>query len=171
MGIFDKMRDFALTAGMLKAPYEDDEEMDYEDSYDNDIVINEKYDRREKAAPPTVTAIKNKASANSRIMEINPATRTQIMLVAPKSIEDAGLICDYLLDNKIVSINMEKTDHSISQRVIDFISGAAYALGGHIESSGLRTFVVAPHNTEITNSLKDEIMSGGIMFNYKNTFK
>ena len=70
----------------------------------------------------------------------------------PANIETAQQVCDDVRSGKTVICNIEKIDPKIAQRVIDFITGAAYALRGNVMPISALIFVVAPGSTSITSS-------------------
>ncbi len=74
-----------------------------------------------------------------------------MVLVKPRTHADAQVIIDNLLKRKPVIVNMEDNDFAESQRVIDFVSGATYALGGEVKSISHRIFAFLPTNIEFSN--------------------
>ncbi|MEX1308360.1 MAG: cell division protein SepF [Eubacteriales bacterium] len=73
-----------------------------------------------------------------------------MMLVKPKTHEDAQIIIDNLLQRKPVIVNMEDNDFAVSQRLIDFVSGAVYALDGEVKSISSRIIAFLPKNIELS---------------------
>ena len=73
-----------------------------------------------------------------------------MVLVRPKTDSDAQVIIDYLLKRKPVIVNMEDNDFAQSQRVMDFVSGAVYALNGDVKSISQRIFAFLPSNIELS---------------------
>jgi len=73
-----------------------------------------------------------------------------MVLVKPKDDNDAQIIIDYLLKRKPVIVNMEDIDFAQSQRVMDFVSGAIYALNGDVKSISQRIYAFLPSNIELS---------------------
>lgn len=73
-----------------------------------------------------------------------------MLLVKPKTHEDAQIIIDNLLKRKPVIVNMEDNDFAVSQRLIDFVSGAVYALDGEVKSISNRIIAFLPTNIEMS---------------------
>jgi cell division inhibitor SepF len=80
----------------------------------------------------------------------------KVMVVEPLSFDDAQHISDYLKNRKPVVVNFESTDKDVAKRMIDFISGTTYALGGTIKKIGNNIFLCAPNNVDVSYSSHDE---------------
>ena len=63
---------------------------------------------------------------------------------------------------KPVVINLEKLEKDVARRVIDFISGSVYALGGSIQKVSGGIFLIAPYNIDIMSDVRDELKNTGI---------
>ncbi|NLJ69865.1 MAG: cell division protein SepF [Clostridiaceae bacterium] len=88
-----------------------------------------------------------------RVVDLNQKSyQQQIVIMEPSNIESAQQVCDDVRLGKTVICNIEKIDPKIAQRVIDFITGAAYALRGNVMPISALIFVVAPGTTSITNN-------------------
>lgn len=81
--------------------------------------------------------------------------KLQMMIVEPESFSDAKTIADYLRQRKPVVINFEATDSEVTKRVIDFVSGATYAVDGRIQRVGKDIFLCAPDNILIDKGKPD----------------
>ena len=98
----------------------------------------------------------------SRSSKVVPMKRSmEVSMVKPTSIEDAREICDYLLAGKAVVLNMEGIHTEIAQRIIDFISGATFAISGNLQKISNYIFLVTPTNVDISGDLQD--LLGGSM--------
>ena len=185
MGLVDKIRNYAVSKGYYKDDINDIDIDNYDDDYDDmdDVeVVRYKEPRRSKPAadsrmtlPPIHSREERKPmfaaspdlSENPRVRSISQGIKRSVHHAEPKSIEEAGEICDNLLNDSIVSLNFESVDLAASQRVVDFLSGAAYALGGSIHATGSRNFIVLPRNSEMSGQIEEEIRSKGLFFNYR----
>lgn len=79
-----------------------------------------------------------------------------LSILAPKSLDDVKGIISILRDGQPVIIDYNKIAEKDSQRIVDFISGAAYALGGTVESIGEKKFVVTPGGMGIVGNQFNE---------------
>ncbi len=114
---------------------------------------------------PLATAASESSWARKRTPESNnlvslPVTNKQIkvMVVAPKSFDDAQSIADHIRAAKPVVVNFEETAPDVMKRIIDFISGTVYALNGSIQLVGNNIMVCAPSNVDI--DANKELLSG-----------
>ena len=80
----------------------------------------------------------------------------KMIVYQPVSYEDAQNIIDNLKSRKPVIVNMEELDVAAAQRILDFISGAIYALSGTIAKISRGIFVVAPTNYDVIGNENGE---------------
>ena len=79
----------------------------------------------------------------------NGSSALNIVVVEPRSFEDSLEIVNYLKDRKSVIVNLQYLDREVSQRVIDFVSGATLALDGSQERVGHGVFIFASMNCQV----------------------
>lgn len=82
------------------------------------------------------------------------------MLVAPTQFEAAREIADHLLRYHAVLINLEKADPAVARRLIDFLSGVAYAQEGDIRPAASKTYIITPRNVDLMGDQPDDMESG-----------
>ena len=73
----------------------------------------------------------------------------ELKLIKPVSFEDLLTAVDYLRDGKTVLLNLENADSTIVRRMIDFISGAAYALDANIKQATRDSYFIAPKKVDV----------------------
>ena len=78
-----------------------------------------------------------------------------MMIVEPETFDDAQSIADYLRDRKPVIINFESTAPDVAKRIVDFVSGATYALDGNIQKVGKDIFLCVPSSVTVDRSKHD----------------
>ena len=74
--------------------------------------------------------------------------------------DDVGDVASNLSEKRIVILNLENADERETRRILDFLYGVIFALGGKIKRVATRTFVITPHNIPFTGELLDEISGG-----------
>lgn len=141
-----------------------DDEDDYEEEKPSKSSFSKKsnkHDDFEEDASYKNTYTKpsyNKGS-NNKITQIRqtPSANTGkgVRIVKPTSIEDGRDICEKLLNDCTVIINLEGLDLELGQRIIDFTSGSAYAMHGNLQKISNFIFLVTPQNVEISGDLQD----------------
>ena len=90
---------------------------------------------------------------SNKVVNINATTQLQVVLVKPERFEDASAIADQLNAKHTVVLNLESTGKEISRRLIDFLSGVAYANNGQIKRVATSTFIITPYNVDIMGDL------------------
>lgn len=164
MGVLDKFLDIMKLSG--DDDYDDDfYDDDYDDDYDEkpkrsffrkDKDYNDEDDGDYELAPRSRSSRAN----NSKVTPMRqPARRSggnmEVCVVKPTSVEDSREITETLLDGRTVILNLEGLDLEIAQRIIDFTSGATFAIDGNLQKISNYIFLVTPTNVDITGDLQD----------------
>ena len=87
-----------------------------------------------------------------------------VVLVKPDRFEQAAEIADHLKDKRTVVLNLEQTNKDIARRLVDFLSGVAYANEGKIKKVANSTYIITPYNVDIIGDLIDELENNGMYF-------
>ena len=161
MGFMDELK-------KLTHPYSEPEEDDYDD-YDDEPLDNDpapapqssrrSYSRSTPAAQDTQTT-----RGGNKVVNINATTQLQVVLVKPEKFEDASAIADHLREKRTVVLNLESTNKEIARRLLDFLSGVAYANEGKIKKVAISTYIITPYNVDILGDLIDELENNGLYF-------
>lgn len=150
MGLMDKLKN------MMTVPddeqYEDDEEMDIIES------------RQSAKAAPAPAPQADTSRRSNKVVNIHTTAQLQVVLVKPERFEDASSIADHLNEKRTVVLNLESTNKDVSRRLVDFLSGVAYANNGQIKRVANSTFIITPYNVDIMGDLLDELESNGVFF-------
>ena len=129
MGFLDELK-------RLARPYEDEEEEEEFDDFEP-VSRSERMDRTggdrlERKAPKAqdstgpIFPVENERRSN-KVVNIHTTTQLQVVLVKPERFENASEIADHLRDKRTVVLNLESTNKDIARRLLDFLSGVAYA--------------------------------------------
>ena len=116
--------------------------------YEDDFEQAEYVEQEAPAQPEEVRPGPFRRPA-SKVVDIKSSGQQQVVIMQPADIEAAQQTADHIRAGKTVICNIEKVDGKVAQRVIDFITGAAYALDGKVMPVSSVIFVVAPHNTAL----------------------
>ncbi|MCL2579482.1 MAG: cell division protein SepF [Oscillospiraceae bacterium] len=148
MGIVDKFKNFI---GYPDEGYYDDEEnmdMPGQDSGDVDVFAPVREEKR-----------------SNKVVNIHATTQLQVVLVKPERFEDASGIADHLNQKRTIVLNLESATKDVTRRLIDFLSGVAYANNGQIKRVANSTYIITPYNVGIMGEdLLDELESSGVFF-------
>jgi len=153
VGLFDEIR-------KLTKPYDDDDE--YED-YTPKAAERDPAPQRTSAAPKMAYQPFEEKKTN-KVVNIHATTQLQVVLVKPDRFDAAAEIADHLKEKKTVVLNLESTSKEIARRLIDFLSGVAYANEGKIKKVAVSTYIITPYSVEIMGDLIDELEHNGLYF-------
>lgn len=104
-----------------------------------------------------VAPVSNK---KNKVVGMPGVQQVKVIISQPNTFEQSEEICEHLKEKKSIIVNLEYVNKDVARRIIDFISGAVYALDGNIQKISNSIFLVAPFNYEITNEvLKEDIKS------------
>ena len=151
MGLGDKLRN------MFTIPDDGDEdEVEQQDMIEEPVVNRhrkaQEYDDYEEEGK------KNK------VVNIHATTQLQVVLVKPEAFQDASAIADHLNEKRTVVLNLESAGNELARRLVDFLSGVAYANNGQIKRVANNTFIITPYNVDIVGDLLDELENNGVYF-------
>jgi len=99
------------------------------------------------------------ASASGSNLPISGAMK--MIVYHPVSYEDTQAIIDNLKNRKPVIVNMEELELETAMRILDFLSGAVYALNGTMCKISRSIFVVAPNNYDVVGNGEDDYSDMG----------
>ena len=100
----------------------------------------------------------------NKVVNIHATTQLKVVLVKPERFENASEIADHLKDKRTVVLNLESTNKDIARRLIDFLSGVAYAGEGKIKKVAANTYIITPYHVDIEGDLSDELENNGLYF-------
>ena len=134
-------------------PYEDEDE-EYDDF--------EETPRKESAFDDRRSA--RGEERHNKVVNIHATTQLKVVLVKPERFENASEIADHLKDKRTVVLNLESTNKDVARRLIDFLSGVAYAGEGKIKKVAANTYIITPYSVDIMGDLIDELENNGLYF-------
>lgn len=100
----------------------------------------------------------------SKVVNIHATTQLQVVLVKPERFEDARGIAQHLNAKRTVVLNLESASKELSRRLLDFLSGVAFANNGEIQRVANATFIILPSNVNLMGDLLDELENSGVYF-------
>lgn len=128
--------------------------------------IGTRANRRVEANAAPSSAFPNTAgtSGAAPIDNVVAAYRMNVVVIEPRSFDDAQQVAVNLQKKKPVLLNFEKTEKSVASRIIDFISGTTYALNGDIKKISNNVFLCAPHNVNVNYSEEEHRLGDDMSF-------
>ena len=158
MSLMDELR-------RLARPYEDEE--DYEEDFElEEPFVETKEERKTRGRKREEDDMERDYADTSRdkVVNINTTTQLQVVLVKPEKFQDASAIADHLRDKRTVVLNLESANKDVARRMVDFLSGVAYAQEGKIKKISAATYIITPYNVDIIGDLIDELENNGMYF-------
>lgn len=99
---------------------------------------------------------------HNKVVNIHATTQLSVVLVKPERFDNAAEIADSLKERKTVVLNLEQTNKDVARRLVDFLSGVAYANEGKIKKIANSTYIITPYNVDIMGDLIDELENNGL---------
>ena len=167
MGFMDELK-------KLAKPYSEDDEFD---DFDEDVKPSRSSRRGASAsaastAPASfseydtpaddVTSSVRRTPGGSKVVNIHTTAQMQVVLVKPDRFDNVSDIADHLRSKHAVVLNLEATNKDVARRLVDFLSGCAYALDGKIKKIAISTYIITPYNVDIVGDLIDELENSGL---------
>lgn len=104
------------------------------------------------------------AGHSSKVVDIHTTAKLQVVLTKPEKFSDAREIADNLNEKRTIVLNLESTNKDEALRLLDFLSGVAYANDGEIKKIAKSTFIITPYNVDVMGDLLYELESNGVFF-------
>ncbi|MBY6050434.1 cell division protein SepF [Cytobacillus firmus] len=78
---------------------------------------------------------------------------SKVVLVEPRVYAEAQDIADQLKNRRAVVVNLQRIEKDQAKRIVDFLSGTVYAIGGDIQKIGTDIFLCTPDNVEVSGNI------------------
>ena len=167
MGFMDELK-------KLAKPYSEDDD-DF-DEFDDEPRKSTSRPSRSSAAPapaPSFSAFDDmddssasssarRTPGGSKVVNIHTTAQMQVVLVKPDRFDNVSDIAEHLRSKHAVVLNLEATNKDVARRLVDFLSGCAYALDGKIKKIAISTYIITPYNVDIVGDLIDELENNGL---------
>lgn len=171
MGFFDKVKEII-----------GDDEDDFDEYYDETEGFNARPSRQERTERRTVERAprerdrgrsdsfereererpSRRAQKGDKVLNIHTTTQLQVVLVTPERFDEAPEIANHLNERRTVVLNLESTNREVARRLLDFLSGVAYANNGQIKRVANSTYIITPYDVDVMGDLLDELENNGM---------
>ena len=126
---------------------------------DEDDIVEEYDEEKEEERRPRLEDRKN-----GKVVSLHAASQLRVVLVKPERFDNAPEIADHLKEKRTVVLNLESTEAEAAKRLVDFLSGVAYAGDGKIKKIAVNTYLITPYHVDIEGDLLDELENSGLYF-------
>jgi len=154
LGLFNELK-------KLAKPYDDEEDFDdFQPKMTDELPLPP---RTPAQARSSYGGFEEQRS-NNKVVNIHATAQLKVALFKPERFEAAAEIADNLRDRHTVVLNLEQTNKDIARRLVDFLSGVAYAQEGKIKKVAVNTYLITPYNVDLLGDLIDELENNGLYF-------
>ena len=130
---------------------------DIEENYEEELL-----DNNNMVSSPDDDELTEIGGKKNKVVKIHTTAQLKLVVMQPETFEEARDIAIHLKSKKPVVMNLEAVDRDVQRRIVDFLSGAVFALDGNIQKVSNGIFLIAPYNVGIMGDFKDELKSTGI---------
>ncbi|RLQ95816.1 cell division protein SepF [Falsibacillus albus] len=125
------------------------------------FLLDDEYDDMEEemmeeeeveASKPVKQPVTNKQNIVS-LQSVQKASK--VVLIEPRVYAEAQEIADHLKNRRAVVVNLQRIQHDQAKRIVDFLSGTVYAIGGDIQRIGSNIFLCTPDNVEVSGNISE----------------
>lgn len=132
-----------------------------DDDYEDEELVEEEEEEQPvvKKEKETVKKESNRFSErrSGKTVPFNGGDNMRLYLAKPERFEDVTAIADQYCARRTIVLNLEKTDRDLARRILDFMSGVAYAKNGDLRKAAINTFVIVPSDVDVSgeNAIED----------------
>ena len=109
------------------------------------------------------SASTGRRTLGGKVVNIHATAQLQVVLVKPDRFDSVTEIAEHLRSKHAVVLNLESTNKDVARRLVDFLSGCAYALDGKIKKIAISTYIITPYNVDfVGDNLMDELENNGV---------
>ena len=87
---------------------------------------------------------------------ISSGTGNKVILAEPRAYSESSQIADHLKNRNSVLVNLKRVTSDQAKRIIDFLSGTLYAIGGDLQKVGGGIYLCTPKNVNVQGSISDD---------------
>jgi len=120
----------------------------------DDIFTNEPKPRYSDISTAPQSSISGR---KGKVVNIHTTTQLKVVVLQPTTYNDATEIAGHLKEKKPVVVNLEKLDKDTARKIVDFLSGAVYALDGSMQKVSNGILLLVPYTMGIMGDFSDEI--------------
>ena len=99
-----------------------------------------------------------------KVVNLHASRNQRVIILKPEDFGEAKMIADHMRHRRTVVLNLERAGLEEAKRVLDFISGTAYALNCNVVKVSENIFIFSPDNIELTAEFKKDIVEKGAFY-------
>ena len=124
----------------------------YEEEYEEEVE-RETYSQKNQVPQEEEPKKQAKVQHKNNLVSLQSVQKnTKLIISEPRNYDDAMEIGNHLKARRAVVVNLQRLENESARRIMDFLSGVIYALGGDMQKVGVDIFLCTPDNYEVATS-------------------
>ncbi|WP_221564120.1 cell division protein SepF [Alkalihalobacillus sp. TS-13] len=126
-------------------------------AFDEDIYEEEVYEVEQSEGDEVEPMSRSRRDQKSQNIVSLQSVQQQVkvVLIEPRTYSEAQEIADQLKNRRAVVMNLQRIPLDQAKRIVDFLSGTVYAIGGDIQKLGPNTFMCTPDNVDVSGAISE----------------
>ncbi len=123
--------------------------------FDNDEEDYEEEEEFEEELPSMAEQEPAYRRRGGTVVNLHTQKQVRVILTEPRDYEDTQGIADHLKGHRSVVVNLHLASYDVAEKIVDFLSGCVYALGGSMQKLGHLVFLCAPDNVDVEGVISE----------------
>jgi cell division inhibitor SepF len=122
------------------------------------FFLDDEYEEEEQSVEEEIEPVRvhKQPAAKQNVVSLQSVQKSsKLVLCEPRIYAEAQEIADHLKNRRSVVVNLQRIEHDQAKRIVDFLSGTVYALGGDIQKIGVNIFLCTPDNVEVSGNISE----------------
>ena len=116
-----------------------------------------KFIGEDTASGEMMQEISNNGYYKDTFKQVNDVSQgNKMILLEPRAFSEAQTIADYLKARNTVVVNLKRVTPEIAKRIVDFLSGSVYSIGGDLQKLGNGIFLCTPNNVNVEGKISGD---------------
>ncbi|MCF6410487.1 cell division protein SepF [Pseudalkalibacillus salsuginis] len=126
-------------------------------AFDDDLYEEEVYEVEQPESEDVEPMSRSRRDQKSQNIVSLQSVQQQVkvVLIEPRTYSEAQEIADQLKNRRAVVMNLQRIPLDQAKRIVDFLSGTVYAIGGDIQKLGPNTFMCTPDNVDVSGTISE----------------
>lgn len=131
-----------------------------DDDYDDERMLEEENETEVQEE------VHSSGRKSAQVVSIHSQKQVKVVVLEPTSFDESQTVADQLKNRRPVIVNLENADHNLAKRIVDFVSGTTYALGGNMQKVGQGIFLFVPNNVDISGESREDSKERGFSWSW-----
>lgn len=122
------------------------------------FFLDDEYEYEEEIFEEEAEITPSRKGKKQNVVSLQSVQKSsKVILLEPRLYAEAQDISDHLKNRRSVVVNLQRIEPDQAKRIVDFLSGTVYAIGGDIQRIGLNIFLCTPENVEVSGNISDYV--------------